>query len=164
MARVRREREERRLAESRALKLALKSRNIITRTSGQAPDMEDAAVHLEKPLDPTSTLSMPVMLLYPMHAQSDFVKAFQETETLAQHLEYILPVPWDQAGEYTAKGVECYMETIAGGLIKAGKNLPIAKILGSGKCEILDGLIKINVVPKEKASDWIEDFRKRRSK
>jgi tetratricopeptide (TPR) repeat protein len=164
MARVRREREERRLAESRALKLALKSRNIITRTSGQAPDMEDAAVHLEKPLDPTSTLSMPVMLLYPMHAQSDFVKAFQETETLAQHLEYILPVPWDQAGEYTAKGVECYMETIAGGLIKAGKNLTIAKILGSGKCEILDGLIKVNVVPKEKASDWIEDFRKRRSK
>ncbi|KAF2807793.1 TPR repeat protein-like protein [Mytilinidion resinicola] len=163
IARVRREREERKKAEERSLKLALKSRNIVTRTSEKAPDMEDAAIQLEKPLDPTSALSIPVILLYPMHAHSDFIKAFQETETLMDHLQYILPVPWDQAEEYTKAGVECYMETTSGGLIKAGKKIAMGKILGSGKCEILDGLVKVNVVPKEKASGWIEEFKKRRS-
>ncbi|OCK79220.1 TPR repeat protein-like protein [Lepidopterella palustris CBS 459.81] len=160
--RERREREERKAAEERALKLALMSRNIPTRTSEQAPEMEDAAIKLEKPLDPLSTLSIPVILLYPLHMQSDFIKAFVETETLGEHLQYILPVPWDEAGEYTVEGVECYMETIAGGLIKAGKKLAMRKILGSGKVEVVDGLVRLNVLPKAKAQGWIEEFKKRR--
>jgi hypothetical protein len=161
-AKVRREREERAASEKAMLKLALKSRGILTRTTEQAPDLEDAAVKLEQVLDPSSTLSFPVMLLYPLHAQSDFVKAFSEREKLQEHLEYIFPLPWDTDQEYSLDNVEAYMETTTGGLIKAGKKLALGKILGSGKVEVVDGLVKMNVVPKDKASSWIDEFKRRR--
>ena len=161
--RKRREREERIAAERQALSLALRSRNIPTRQTEQAPDLEDAAVKLSEPLDPSSSLSFPVILLYPTHSQSDFIKAFGEKENLAEHLSYILPVPWDEQGEYTVDNVDGYMETIAGGLIKVGKRMGLGKILGSGKCEVVDGLVKINVIPKPKADSWITEFKKRRA-
>lgn len=156
------EREERKAAKARTLVLALKSRNIPARTTDQAPEMEDATVKLTQPLDHSSTLSIPVILLYPLHLQSDFIKAFQETESLGEHLSYIFPLPWDEKNEYKAESVDCYIETIAGGLIKAGKKLPLLKILASGKVEIVDRLLKVNVVPQAKAAGWIEEFKKRR--
>ena len=124
--------------------------------------MEDATVKLTQPLDHSSTLSIPVILLYPLHLQSDFVKAFQETESLGEHLSYIFPLPWDEKNEYKVESVDCYVETIANGLIKAGKKLPLLKILASGKVEIVDRLLKVNVVPQAKAAGWIEEFKKRR--
>lgn len=163
LERARREREQRKAAEAHALALALKARNIRTRTTVRPPsDMEDAQIKLEAPLDPASTLSIPVLLLYPLHAQTDFVKAFRESETLAEHLAYILPVPWDEKGEYAAESVECYVETAAGGLVKAGKKLPLLKILGTGKVELVDGLLSVNVLPKGAAAAWIEEFKRRR--
>ncbi|KAF2012345.1 TPR repeat protein-like protein [Aaosphaeria arxii CBS 175.79] len=162
LAKARKEREERAASEKATLTLALKSRGILTRSTDQAPDLEDAAVKLENSMDPSSTLSFPVILLYPLHSQSDFVKAFSEKEKLDQHLEYILPVPWDTEQAYTLDKVEAYMETIAGGLIKVGKKMSLGKILASGKVEIVDGLIKINVVPKERASEWIDEFKRRK--
>jgi len=160
----RKEREERAKAEAVALKLALKSRNIPTRSTDKAPELEDAALKLSDPLDTSSTLLIPVLLLYPLHAQSDFIKAFEETQSLAQHFEYIFdePLPWDQAHEYTADTIECYIETSVGGLIKAGKKLPLSKILGSGKVEVVDGLLRVYVVPKTRAQEWIEDFKAKR--
>ncbi|KAI6841657.1 TPR-like protein [Hortaea werneckii] len=160
----RKEREEQAKRKDVTLKVALKARNIATRTTKDAPDMEDAAISLADPLDPKSAVTFPVTFLYPLHAQSDFVKAFTEDETLSQHLEYILPVPWDQEHEYTLADVECYMDTVTGGLIKAGKNLPLLKLLGSGKVEVVDGLVKVSVVPKAKASAFIEEFKKRKGK
>lgn len=126
--------------------------------------MEDAAISLEDPKDPASELSFPVLFLYPLHAQTDFIKAVREGESVVQHLEYILPLPWDEKGEYRLDDVECYMETSGGGLIKAGKKLTLVKLLGSGKMEILDGLVRIYVVPKARASEWIEQFKLRRGK
>ncbi|KAL1597220.1 HSP70/90 co-chaperone [Paraconiothyrium brasiliense] len=159
---ARREREAKAASERATLALALKSRGIKTRSTDQAPDLEDAAVKLEAALDPSSTLSFPVMLLYPTHAQSDFIKTFAESETLSQHLEYIFPLPWDEKHEFTLNDVEAYMETIAGGLIKVGKSMTLGKVLGSGKCEVKDGLVKISVVPKTKSTEWIDEFKKRR--
>ncbi|KAF2656049.1 TPR repeat protein-like protein [Lophiostoma macrostomum CBS 122681] len=160
---LRREREERIASEKATLNLALNSRRILTRTTEQAPDLEDAAVKLEQVLDPSSTLSFPVMLLYPLHAQSDFIKAFSEKDKLQEHIEYIFPLPWDADKEYTLDNVEAYMETTTGGLIKAGKKLALGKILGSGKVEVIDGLVKMNIVPKDKASSWIDEFKRRRT-
>jgi hypothetical protein len=125
--------------------------------------MEDAAIALTDPADPASVLNFPVLLLYPLAAQSDFIKTFAETESLGQHLQYILPVPWDQKGEYTPEGVECYVETVSGGLIKAGKKLSMLKILSSGKVELLDGLLKVSVVPAGQAAKFIEEFKKRQA-
>ncbi|KAF2195213.1 TPR repeat protein-like protein [Zopfia rhizophila CBS 207.26] len=163
VAKARREREERASAEKNALALALKSRGILIRNTGEAPDLEDAAVKLENVLDPSSTLSFPVILLYPVHSQSDFIKAFSEKEKLEQHIDYIFPLPWDKDGEYTPDGVEAYMETTAGGLIKAGKKMALGKILGSGKTDVMDGLVRMNIVPKHKASRWIEEYKRRKS-
>ncbi|KAH7119015.1 TPR repeat protein-like protein [Dendryphion nanum] len=162
LAKARREREEKAASEKATLALALKARSILTRSTDQAPDLEDAAVKLENSLDPSSTLSFPVILLYPTHSQSDFVKAFSEKEKLEQHLEYIFPLPWDTEQEFAVEKVEAYMETAVGGLIKVGKKMALRKILGSGKVEVLDGLVKINVVPKDRAGEWIEEFKRRR--
>lgn len=161
---ARKEREAKAASERATLQLALKSRNILTRTTDKAPDLEDAAVKLENSMDPSSTLTFPVILLYPMDSQSDFIKAFSEKEKLDQHLDYIFPLPWDQKHEYTVDNVEAYMETAAGGLIKVGKKMSLGKVLGSGKPEVIDGLVSISVVPKDKAAGWIDEFKKRKGK
>lgn len=164
LERKRRERDERSRAEQATLRLALKNRNITTRTTERPPEVPEASMALENPLNASSTLSFPVMLLYPVHAQTDFIKQFQENESLEDHLSYILPMPWDEAGEYSLNNVKCYMETIEGGLIKAGKKLSLLKLLSSGKLEVTDGLVRVSVVPKDKAAEWIEEFKKRRGK
>jgi tetratricopeptide (TPR) repeat protein len=161
---ARREREEKAASERATLALALKARNYMTRSTDKAPDLEDATVKLENAMDPSSLLTLPVIILYPMHGQSDFVKAFNEREKLDQHLEYIFPLPWDTQHEYSVDNVEAYMETSAGGLIKVGKKMSLSKVLGSGKPEIVDGLVTISVVPKDKAAGWIEEFKKRKGK
>lgn len=127
--------------------------------------MHDAALSLADPLDASSTLRVPVVLLYPLAAQSDFVKAFAEGESVGEHLSYILPVPWDEAGEYTPAGVDVFIETAGGkGLVKAGKKVPLLKLLAGGKVEILDGMLKMFVVPTPKAAGWIETWKSRRGK
>ncbi|GAB7341131.1 hypothetical protein MBLNU457_7436t1 [Dothideomycetes sp. NU457] len=159
MAKERQEREDRKRQEETTLKIALKARNIPIRTTKAAVDMEDAAISLENPIDPASTLNVPVLFLYPVHMQSDLIKQFREDESVGQHLTYIMPLPWDEKQEYTPAGVECYVETVSGGLIKAGKKLALLRLLNSGKVEIVDGLLKINVLPKDKVATWIEKFK-----
>ncbi|KAF2739465.1 tetratricopeptide repeat protein 4 [Polyplosphaeria fusca] len=159
----RREREEKAASERATLKFALKSRGILTRSTEQAPDLEDAAIKLAESQDASSVLSFPTLLLYPAHNQTDFIKAFSETENLTQHLEYIFPLPWDKDDEYSVDNVEAYMETAAGGLIKAGKKMALGKILGSGKTEVVDGLARISILPKARASQWIDEVKRRKA-
>lgn len=155
--------EERKKREELTLKVALRAREIRVRNTEQPPDMEDASIRLvPDPLSPESNVEFPCVLLYPMDAQSDFIKAFNETNSVEDHLEYIFPLPWDSKGEYTSESVECYMETATGGLIKVGKKLSLLKILTGGKVEVVDGLVRINVVPKSKAKAWIEEMKARR--
>jgi tetratricopeptide repeat protein 4 len=157
------EREQKRRVEEVTLKAALKARGIKTRTTAQPPEMEDAKIQLvPDPADPTSTLAFPTVLLYPLALESDFVKAFNETETLGSHLDYILPVPWDKV-LYTPKGVECYMETVAGGLVKVGRNVPLLKILTTANVEVVDEVVKIFVLPKSKAEAWVLEFKRKKA-
>ncbi|KAH6666308.1 putative Hsp70/Hsp90 co-chaperone CNS1 [Halenospora varia] len=158
------EREQRQRLEAVTLNTALKARGIKIRKTAQPPEMEDAKVELvPDPIDPTSTISFPTVLLYPLHLESDFIKSFNETEPLSHHLSYILPLPWDVKGEYKPNSVECFMETTTGGLIKVGKNAGLLKALTSGSIEIVDEVVKIFVVPKAKATDWIADFKKKKA-
>ncbi|CAP67255.1 uncharacterized protein PODANS_1_22650 [Podospora anserina S mat+] len=159
--------EEKRAADARRkevlLKAALEARNIKTRSTGKPPDMEDAHVQLvPDPLDPQSSLSVPTMLLYPADYESDFIKAFNETESLEQHFGYVFPLPWDRENKYTANNVECYVETVSGGLAKVGKKVSLLKVLSSGNVEIVDDLLKIFVVPKGKAEGWVKDWKEKK--
>ncbi|KAJ2990017.1 hypothetical protein NUW58_g3169 [Xylaria curta] len=165
---ARQRREAERLAKEKRrellIKAALKAREIRTRATAQPPEMEDAGVKLAPdPDDPTSNLCFPTVLLYPTHLESDFIKAFNETDTIADHLGYVFPLPWDGEHAYTLAGVECYMETVAGGLIKLGKKVPLLKVLSGGKVEVVDEVVRIFVLPKPQAAAWVEEFKMKKA-
>jgi hypothetical protein len=145
------------------LATALKARNIKLRGSPQAPDLEDAEIRLSPDaMDPKSMLVFPVVFLYPMHAQSDFVKQFAEKDPIIDHLNYMFPLPWDTKQEYRIDSVDCYMDTTSGGMAKIGKRLSLLEALTTGKTQIADGLVKIHVVPTPLAGKWIEEMKKRK--
>jgi len=158
------EREVRKRTEEITLRTALKARGIKVRRTEQPPEMEDARIQLvPDPVDPTSTLSFPAVLLYPLHLESDFIKSWGEMEPMGHHLDYILPVPWDRAGEYTPANVECYMETLKGGLVKVGRKVTLLKVLSTGNVEVVDEVVKVFVVPKTKAAAWVIDFKTKKA-
>jgi Cns1/TTC4 Wheel domain len=145
------------------LATALKARNIKLRGSPQAPDLEDAEIRLSPDtMDPKSMLVFPVVFLYPVHAQSDFVKQFAEKDPIIDHLNYMFPLPWDTKQEYRIDSVDCYMDTTSGGMAKIGKRLSLLEALTTGKTQIADGLVKIHVVPTPLAGKWIEEMKKRK--
>jgi hypothetical protein len=146
------------------LKAALLARKIRTRTTEKPPEMEDARLHLvPDETDPTSSLCVPTVLLYPIHLQSDFIKAFNETESLEQHFGYVFPLPWDREGVYTTRGVECFAETVSGGLVKVGKKLPLLKVISGTNVELVDQLLKIFVVPQAKADEWVKEYKTKKA-
>ncbi|KAL7937899.1 hypothetical protein V8C35DRAFT_290236 [Trichoderma chlorosporum] len=146
------------------LKTAIAARGIRMRTTEQPPEMEDAKVRLlPDEDDPSSELAFPTVLLYPLHLESDFIKAFQETHSLEDHLSYIFPLPWDKEGVYTLAGVTCYIETKEGGLIKMGKKVPLLKVLSGGKVEVVDEVVRIFVLPTAKAEGWVKEFKEKRA-
>jgi tetratricopeptide (TPR) repeat protein len=154
------ERKERKIV---VLKTALQARNIRLRGSERPPDLQDAVIRLSPdPLSPKSLLEFPVMFLYPLHNQTDLVKAWAEKDAVWQHLSYILPLPWDEKGEY--KEVDCFMDTVSGGLMKVGKKLSLLELLSNGKTEVVDGLVRIYVVPTARAKEWIEDVKAAKGK
>lgn len=161
--RKRRAEEKRREQERLMLRTALAAREIRMKGSEKAPDLQDAVIRLSPdPLSPKSMLEFPVMFLYPLHNQTDLIKAWAEKDAVAQHLSYILPLPWDEKGEY--KDVDCFMDTVTGGLMKVGKKLTLLELLSNGKTEIVDGLVRIYVVPTARAKEWIEDVKAAKGK
>jgi tetratricopeptide (TPR) repeat protein len=146
------------------LKAALRARGIRTRETKQPPEMEDAKLQLvPDPDSPTSSLSFPTVLLYPIHLETDFIKAFNETETLDSHFSYVFPLPWDKEGTYTPAGVECYVETITGGLLKIGRKVPLLKVLSTENVEVVDEVARIFVVPKAKAEGFVKDYKMKKA-
>ena len=169
---VRVERQAREEHRDRLLRTALRARGIRARataaaTAGPADVPDDARVKLvPDEHDPTSTLCFPAVLLYPAHMQSDFIKEFRETETLADHLAYIFPLPWDKIGEYGLRSVECYMDAVsAAGVIKVGKKVPLLEVLASGKTEVVDGVVRVFVLPTAggRAEEWVSKYKAKRT-
>lgn len=165
---AKRRREQERLArgkrEEMVLRAAIRARGIRTRATEQPPEMEDAKIRLvPDPADPTSSLTFPTVLLYPLHLESDFIKAFGEGESLDQHLRYVFPLPWDTKAAYTVNGVECYVETLGGGLAKMGKKVSLLKMLSGGNVEVVDELVKVFVVPKAQAEGWVKEHKAKRA-
>lgn len=158
----RREREERVRAEAQTLKIALKEKGIKTTDTSKKPDLEDAEIHLAEPLNKDSTLSMPIMLMYSVHLQTDLVKSVKEQDTLQEHLDYILeePLPWDELREYKHNNVDCYIFAADGGLVKVGKKVPLLKILQNSRIVVEDGLLRVHVIPKAKSEGWIHEVKK----
>ncbi|KAK8147301.1 hypothetical protein G3M48_001846 [Beauveria asiatica] len=166
---ARRRREEERAATARRreklLRAALAARGIPMRSStDRPPEMEDAAVRLvPDPDDPRSRLAFPTLLLYPAAYETDFIKEFEETQSLEDHLAYVFPLPWDADGAYRLPNVSCYVET-RDGLLKMGKKASLLKVLSTGKVEVVDQVVRIFVLPLDKADEWIAKFKEQKAR
>ena len=60
--------------------------------------------------------------------------------------------------------VDCYMDTVTGGMMKVGKKLKLLEVLSNGKTEVVDGLVRIYVVPTSMASQWIAEVKKKKGR
>ncbi|KAI6351909.1 hypothetical protein MCOR25_009687 [Pyricularia grisea] len=142
------------------VKAAIRQRGVRMRSTPKPPEMEDARVQLVPDPDDVanSELAFPAIILYPVDAQSDFIKAFGENDCMNSHLSYLLPLPWDRDASYTQTGVECYVATEKGSLVKLGKKVPLIKVLSMPSVVVEDELVRIFVLPKSKAAKWVKDF------
>ncbi|EEB06856.1 HSP chaperone complex subunit [Schizosaccharomyces japonicus yFS275] len=140
-----------------ALTNALKQRSIRVVASEESPDMGDAKLHLEVPEDASSELFFPTILLYPLESQSDFVPALSEHSTAQDLLNTVFETPaeWDTSAEYRPNVVDAFIQTSTGGLVKVGKRVPILKVLQHPKVVVMDGIIQLIVVPKNKTAEWL---------
>ncbi|KAL8773839.1 MAG: hypothetical protein Q9209_001269 [Squamulea sp. 1 TL-2023] len=159
--------EERKKKEQLTLSAAITARGIKVRWTAKPPDMEDAKIHLEPdPISPTSQIYFPVLMLYPTHGESDFVKSVAETETFAELLRTVLGerMPWDVEGEYILDGTgwDVFMETATGGMIKIGRKMRLLDVLAEGKVEVVDGVVRVYVVPRHRVDRWIEEMKARK--
>ncbi|KAL8709842.1 MAG: hypothetical protein Q9220_005458 [cf. Caloplaca sp. 1 TL-2023] len=164
--------QERKKKEQLALSAAISARGIRVRmstTAEKAPELEDAVIHLdpEAPLSPTSVLFFPVLVLYPLHAQSDFLKSVKETATWGEVLETVLEggLQWDTEGEYTVEGVDVFMQTKEGregGMVKCGRKTRVGDAVKGGRCEVLDGVLRVFVVPKGGVEGWVDGVKRKR--
>lgn len=157
----RQDHQDRIMKQTRTLKAALKMRNIVIKLRSTAPEMEDAVIHLTDPVDISSTLILPILLLYPLNGQTDLIKSCSEQSTVIEHLEYVLPPPWDEKREYEVEDVDCLMETTKGGIVKVGKRLSLKRILGDDNVELVDNMAKLQIVPKARVNDWITSWKRK---
>ena len=131
--------------------------------------------HFEK--EDLSTVVFPVFFLYPQHATSDIISAFNEDTTFAAHLEKMFPpqVPppeWDQKQEYFANKLAVYATTYKKRLLKVGKKMTLRDIFNASKekngmpkdgLELKDNCLTFIVLPKgEVESQWVEVYTKSR--
>jgi len=67
-------------------------------------------------LDEDACMHWPVLLLYPQHAQSDFLEDVAESASIGDVLAAVFPrgaprAPWDERGEYRADNVDVFFKT-----------------------------------------------------
>ncbi|QRV91028.1 TPR-1 domain protein [Ceratobasidium sp. AG-Ba] len=156
-----------------ALETALKYHGItVLRTPNDNVEPESLP-QLDPPLpsDPTTAeLVCRVALVYPQYAQTDLIIRFSTYDTLGAHLDTILPdpsssdgqleyPPWDIKKEYTSRGVNVYVQTKQGRVLKLGRNKTLgdicANVRTTGKAKGLEdglvvgqGVIAFVVVPR----------------
>ncbi|KAL8847635.1 MAG: hypothetical protein Q9221_007323 [Calogaya cf. arnoldii] len=171
--------EDRKKKEQLTLNAAITARGIKIHYTSKPPDLEDAVVHLEPdPLSPTSELHWPVLVLYPLVEQSDFLKSVGETARVADILGTVMGeglLGWDSDGEYVLDdkdggkgvggeegGVDMFMETREGGMVKVGRKMRVLDVLAGGKVEVVDGVVRCFVVPRGKVEAWVEGVKRRK--
>ncbi|KAH8556912.1 hypothetical protein BGW37DRAFT_29977 [Umbelopsis sp. PMI_123] len=115
----------------------------------------------------TNTLSWPVFFLYPEYKESDYIQAFNETNTFQDHLEVMFeqPAPWDARKDYTVNNIEVYFENTSGlhpTLVKIGKKLQLGKILSLDKYTITNGVASFIILSKTSPfkEEFLERYRK----
>lgn len=147
---------------------AITLRNIqIIKSSRPAELLEDAQIRLEDPTDYESQLILPAMILYPTIDEMDFIAEVSELTTPNEIVELLMqrPQSWFEDPKhknFSAKTLECYMETVSGGLIRVGRKAPLnnALMAEKAKAPLFDNGLRLYVVPKVDASLWLSSWDK----
>lgn len=147
---------------------AIKLRHLeILKSARPAELLEDAKIRLEDAMDHESQLIFPAMILYPTTDEFDYVAEISELSTPADILKVVLdrPKEWFENPKhenFTLKKLQCYMETVSGGLVKVGKNVAINNALMSDKpkAPLFDNGLRLYVVPKPDSEEWLSKWNK----
>ncbi|KAL8987712.1 MAG: hypothetical protein Q9169_008666, partial [Polycauliona sp. 2 TL-2023] len=88
-----------------------------------------------------------------------------ETARFGEILETVLAegLEWDTKKEYE-KGAEMFMETRTGGMVKVGRKMSLLDVLAGGKVEVVDGVVRVFVVPKARVEGWVEGMKRMKGK
>ncbi|KAF8005426.1 hypothetical protein HF325_000883 [Metschnikowia pulcherrima] len=139
----------------------------IIKSSRPAEFLENASLRLEDPTDYESQLLFPAMVLYPTIDEFDFIAEISELSTANDILAIVLdrPQSWfedPRHKNFTLKTLECYMETISGGLVKVGKKAAIngALMVDQAKAPLFDNALRLYVVPKQESAEWLKTWSK----
>jgi hypothetical protein len=132
----------------------------------------------------TTSVIFPTFLMYPTHAQSDFITHFHQETSFDDQLAQMFPsspssgevswTQWDTKRQYYTSNLVVYVETRHRRLLKVGKDLTLREVLAKGfraqadgvpkdGVVLKDGLLSFVVLPKgEEEKKWIEDFKQKR--
>lgn len=160
--------EQEKIQKQELLENAIKVRSIeMVKTLKPAEYLDDAKIFLEDPMDYESQLIFPAVVLYPTTNEFDFIAEISELTTANDILSMVLdrPQSWfddPKHKNFTSKNLECYMETVAGGLVKVGKKVPIngALMADKAKAPLFDNGLRLYVVPKNESGDWLSKWSK----
>lgn len=147
---------------------AIRMRNITNIPTGKPSELiQEAGISLEDPLDPQSQLIFPVLIMYPTTDEFDFVAQVGELTTVQELIQLIMqrPPEWFQIPgheNFQVKSLLGYMETLSGGLVKAGKKVTFHDILKkqSPRIPMFDHAMKIYLVPKTESEQWVSKWDK----
>lgn len=139
---------------------ALEKRKIWTAaTPGFKPDHP----HEIQLVEEADQITVPTFFLYPEHNESDLVQAFNQQDTIGDHIAEIFyeSAPWDPEHTYKPETVQVYFETEDNGgnigLMKVGLNVKFLTVLTHSKHVLRDGIARFIVVPKAE-SQWKKDW------
>ena len=97
--------------------------------------------------------TFPMLVLYPEHAQCDFIESFRDDDTFAQHFARLFaePAPWDTNHKYTsAKRVRLFMVRQEGGaLVEVEMGWRLRDVFGEIISQYQRGLLAVHVLPKD---------------
>lgn len=143
-------------------------RYTIIKTEIPAEGLQDAKLKLEDENDYQSQLIFPAMVIYPTIDEFDLIAEVSELSNPTELLQILLdrPEEWFQDPrheEFSVKKLECYMETIAGGLVKAGKKVTFNSVLSAPQpvVPLFDNSLRIYVVPKSQLGNWLSTWNKK---
>lgn len=150
------------------LQLALNLRGIKVIHSLRPTEFLDGAVlKLEDPFDVESQLIFPAMVLYPTIDEFDYVAEVGELTEPVDLLKMLLdrPKEWFEDPKhknFNLKSLQCYLETVSGGLVKIGKKaaLNTALMAENSKAPLFDNGLRLYVVPKESFEHWVLTWKK----
>ncbi|KAK2070271.1 hypothetical protein P8C59_004781 [Phyllachora maydis] len=149
------------------LRAALQARGIVVARSpaGAAADgayPADARVQLlPDPDAATSALCFPTLLVYALDYRTDFIRAFDERDSLEQHFGYVFPLPWDRAGVYAAHVVDCFVLRRGGAGVRrvACDAALLAVLTAAPDVVVWDEVVRVFVVPKARSDYFVRHWR-----